>query len=300
MSCLIDSHIHFWDVTARHHDWLNSVPTLAKPFGPSDVNFGRRTPSGLVFVEADCRASEALSEVEWVTTLADGAVPIVGIVAHVPLERGSAAARLLERLGHRSLVVGVRRLLQHEPLSLLEDPELVSGIRSLAEYDLAFDTCVTSDQLPAVTQLVRSCPDTSFVLDHVAKPPVGDRSLDPWRRDLRKLASYPNVTCKLSGLATIAAPGWRTADVLPYLRHALNAFGPRRCMFGSDWPVSLLNTTYEIWLDTVLEATEDFTPVERTDVFGDTAMRVYRLTHPTKGQRSTCSQSSTWETKGFV
>jgi L-fuconolactonase len=247
----------------------------------------------MVFVEGDCRGDEALSEVEWVTALANEAVPIIGIVAHVPLERGPAAARLLERLGHRRLVVGVRRLLQHEPRSLLEDPGLVRGIRLLAGYGLTFDVCVTSDQLPAVTRLVSASPDTSFVLDHVAKPPVGEGGLNPWRQDLSRLAGYPNVACKLSGLATIAATGARPADVVPYLQHALSAFGPARCMFGSDWPVCLLNTTYEMWLDTVLEATDDFTAAERDDVLGETAMRVYGLAHPTKGEQSACSQSST-------
>lgn len=290
MSCLIDAHIHFWDPMARHHDWLRSVPTLARSFRPSDIDFGGRTPDGLVFVEADCLASESLSEVDWVTGLTDGHVPIVAIVAHVPLERGLVAARLLDRLRERSLVVGVRRLLQHEPPALLEDPELIKRSRLLAEYGLTSDICVTSDQLPAVTQLVRSCPETTFVLDHLAKPSLGDTSLEPWRRDLRKLASHPNVVCKLSGLATI---GWRPPDVFPSLRHALNVFGPERCMFGSDWPVSLQNASYAAWTDTVLEATDDFTPAERDDIFGETAVRVYGLSYPIKGEERACSQSST-------
>jgi len=279
LSRLIDAHVHFWDPSVRHHDWLRSVPTLAIPFSPSDIDFGRWVPGGLVFVEADCRVSEALSEVDWVTTLAAGEVPIVGIVAHVPLERGRATVSLLERLSRRSLVVGIRRLLQHEPRSLLQDPGLVEGTRLLADYGLTSDLCVTADQLPAVTDLVRSCPDTSFVLDHLGNPPVGGPSLEPWRRDLRKLARWPNVACKLSGLATIAPPGWCPADLLPYLRHAINVFGPERCLFGSDWPVALQNTTYENWLDTVLEATHDFTATERDYILGRAAVGIYGLSN---------------------
>lgn len=293
MSRLVDAHIHFWDPGARHHGWLREVPELERRLTPGDVDFGGRAPDALVFVEADCRAGESLGEVDWITTLAGGDIPIAGIVAHVPLERGAAIGGLLQRLRERRLVVGVRRLLQHEAPSLLGEPGLIAGTRLLPEYGLTSDLCVTFDQLPAVTSLVRSCPDTSFVLDHVAKPPVGSANLEPWRGDLRKLAGSSNVTCKLSGLATLAPAGWRPRDLVPHLRHALDAFGPARCMFGSDWPVCLLNTTYENWLDTVLEATDDLTLKERNDIFGETAMRVYGLPQPTKGERSTCSQSST-------
>src|SRR5581483_7742688 len=139
----------------------------------------------------------------------------------------------------RPLVVGVRRLLQQEPEALLANPALVEGTRRLASRGLTSDLCVTMGQLPAVIRLVRKCPDTTFVLDHLAKPVVGDRFPERWAEDLRELAGCPNVSCKLSGLATIAGTGWRPDDVVPYLRYAINVFGPRRCLFASDWPVSL-------------------------------------------------------------
>jgi L-fuconolactonase len=293
MGRLIDAHIHFWDPNTRNHEWLQALPDLARPFTPSDIDFGTRAPDGVVFVEADCALTESLSEVQWVSSLASGDVPIIGIVARAPLERGAAVGSLLLRLADEPLVVGVRRLLQHEPLALLQDPALVEGARLLADHGFAFDLCVTFDQLRPVTKLVRSCPDTTFVLDHVGKPPVADRLLDPWREDLRMLAMCPNVTCKLSGLATLARAGWSCRDVLPYLRYALGEFEPGRCMFGSDWPVALQNTSYEAWLDTVVEATQDLAPRERDDIFGETATRAYGLPHPTKGELSACSQSIT-------
>jgi len=293
MGRFIDAHIHFWDPNIHNHEWLQALPDLARPFTPSHIDFGTRTPDGVVFVEADCALNEGLSEVQWVSSLASGEVPIIGIVARAPLEQGAAVGSLLLRLADEPLVVGVRRLLQDEPLALLQDPALVEGTRLLADHGFAFDLCVTFHQLRSLTELVRSCPDTTFVLDHVGKPPVADRRLDPWRGDLHVLAESPNVTCKLSGLATLAQPGWSRRDVLPYLRHALGEFGPERCMFGSDWPVALQNTSYEAWLDTVLEATQDLTPRERDDILGETAARVYGLTCPTKGIVSACSQSIT-------
>lgn len=277
MDRLIDSHIHFWDPQAREHAWLRSAPALNRRFGPSDVEFGSRVPDGLVFVEADCHPGQALSEIDWVGSLAEGGAAVVGIVAHAPLELGSQVEVVLDQLAGRPLVVGVRRLLQHEPPALLADPALVEGTRQLAARGLTSDLCVTPEQLPAVVKLVRACPETSFVLDHLGKPAVGERFPDEWGQDIRELASYPNVNCKLSGLATIAGPGWGAGDVLPHLRHALEAFGPSRCLFGSDWPVALESASYEDWLDAVLEALEGLGQTERAGVLGGNAIRVYDL-----------------------
>lgn len=276
MSRLIDAHIHFWDPNARRHEWLSEAPDLQRPFVPSDIEFGRQVPDGLVFVEADCRADEALSEVDWVSSFAAGPVPVVGIVAHAPLEQGSGVEPLLDQLVLRPLVVGVRRLLQHEPDALLSDPRLAEGTRLLAARGLTSDLCLTMEQLPAVTKLVRACPETSFVLDHLAKPAMRDGFPGTWAEDLRELAGCPNVSCKLSGLATIAGAGWRPGDLLPYLRHAIDVFSPERCMFGSDWPVSLEATSYQDWLDAVTEALDGLDSSERAAVLAGNATRIYR------------------------
>jgi L-fuconolactonase len=277
MSILIDSHIHFWDPVARHHAWLEEVPELARPMTPTDVQYGTRAPDGLVFVEADRRSEESLSEVAWIRSLADAGAPIVGVVAHAPLEQGAAVHDLLAELAGEPLVIGVRRLLQDEPPAFIADPQLIEATRLLPEFGLSSDLCIRCGQLPAAAELVAACPDTTFVLDHLGKPAVARGELDPWREDLRRLARLPNVVCKLSGLATEAAAGWRSAEVLPYLRHALDVFGPRRCLFGSDWPVALLNTTYEDWMGCVLEAIDDCSAQERDGVLGENAVRSYRL-----------------------
>lgn len=282
MARLIDAHIHFWEPNARRHEWLSEVPELQRPFVPSDVEFGAQVPDGLVFVEADCRAAEALSEVDWVASIAAGDVPIVGIVAHASLELGAAVEALLDQLALRPLVVGVRRLLQDEPPALLADPALVAGTRLLGPRGLTSDLCVRMEQLPAVTQLVRACPQTSFVLDHLAKPLVGDRFPGTWAADIRELASCPNASCKLSGLATIAGSGWRRSDVLPHLNHVIDVFGPERCLFGSDWPVSLEATGYADWLETVTEALDGLDQSERAAVLGENAMRIYDLKDPSE------------------
>ena len=275
---ILDAHAHFWDPAARHHEWLAEEPALRRRFGPEDLDTGRHTLAGVIFVQADCRAEETFGEVAWVAGLADEHELIRGIVAFAPVEQGTDVAAHLVRLAAEPRVVGVRRLLQGEPRSLIADPLLVQGIRCLSAHHLPFDICVTHDQLAAVAELVQACPDTSFVLDHLGKPPVASGQLDPWRGDLARIAASPNVVCKLSGLTTEAAPGdWRAADLRPYLHHALDVFGPDRCLLGSDWPVLTVQTTVETWCDIVLESLDDCSDAERRAVLVGNAEQTYSL-----------------------
>ncbi len=277
MSCLVDSHIHFWDPTLRHHSWLDEAPDLARRYVPADVDFGTRLPDGLVAVEADCEPGEAYDEANWLSSVALGPVPIVGIVAHAPLQLGAAVEPLLERLEALPLVVGIRRLLQHEPDSLLRDPALVEGMRLLPAHGLTCDICVTYDQLDAVTDLVLACPDTQFVLDHLGKPMVTEAQVEPWLSAFARLAESPNVNCKLSGLLTPAPTAWEPTDLVPYLSRALELFGPERCLFGSDWPLVQQAASYEDWLEVVTGACRGLTPAERAGVLGENAIRFYNL-----------------------
>lgn len=275
MSRILDAHLHLWDPSERHHDWLEEQPSLRRRFGPEDVDAGRHVLVGAIFVQADCREDETLDEVRWVQ---DAAAPLVrGIVAYAPVQLGRAVEPQLAALAEEPLVVGARRLLQREPLKTIVDPELVRGVQLLGENGLTFDLCVTHDQLPAVATLVGACPGTQFVLDHLGKPPVADSLFDPWRDDIRRLARCPNVTCKLSGLATEAGGGWTSHRVRPYLEHALEVFGPERCMIGSDWPVSTLAATMEEWFDAVLGALERLPANERHAVLRGTASTVYGI-----------------------
>jgi L-fuconolactonase len=280
---LTDAHVHFWDPAARHHEWLTEQPSLRRRFGPEDLDPGRHELAAAVFVQADCRDDEALSEVLWVERLAADHPWISGVVAYAPVHRGRAAEHRLAELAERPLVVGVRRLLQGRPVAAITEPSLIRGVRMLGEWGLTFDVCVTHEQLLAVAGLVRACPQTMFVLDHLGKPPVASGRLDPWREDLVRIAGYDNVVCKLSGLTTEAAPGWQSRHVRPYLEHALEVFGPRRCMIGSDWPVATLQTSVERWFDVVLEVIGELAADEQVAVLSETAAATYGL----------CAKSST-------
>jgi L-fuconolactonase len=274
---ILDAHVHFWDPAARRYAWLDGQPALQRRFGPGDYDAGGHDVAGMIFVQSDCRDDEALDEVRWVLELAARDPCVRGIVAYAPLQLGAAAREAVAAVAAQPGVVGVRRLLQDEPEWFLGDGDLADGVRLLADHGLPFDLCVRDHQLAAVDALVARCPEVVFVLDHLGKPAVHARRLDPWRADLARLAAHERVVCKLSGLATEAAPDWRAAELGPYLDHALEVFGPDRCMVGSDWPVCTLATDAAAWFDLVLDAVAGLSADERDAVLHGTARSVYGL-----------------------
>ena len=272
----LDAHVHFWDPDRLHYPWLATVPPLNRPFLPGDLRDAGAAPDGVIAIEADRIRDDALAEAAWLSSIGLPDQPVAGIVAHVPLEQGAPCAEQLARLGSNPLVVGVRRLLQDKQAGFTTDPGLVAGVALLATAGTAFDVCIRRHQLAEVTGLVRRLPGVLFVLDHLGKPEISPRGLRSWAPDLGALAKLANVRCKLSGLATEADPDHRTPeDLMPFLRHALDAFGPARCMFGSDWPVLTLAMGYGQWLDVVREACSDLSADERDLVMRRTAQGVY-------------------------
>ncbi|HEX4262884.1 MAG TPA: amidohydrolase family protein [Verrucomicrobiae bacterium] len=277
---IVDSHVHFWDPGKLRYAWLDGLPVLNRPMLPTDLANASASLrlSKFIFVESSCDASQSLAEVNWITGLAETEPRLKGIVASAPLERGKAARADLESLARHPLVKGVRRNLQGEGKDFLKRPELIEGLNLLPEFGFIFDLCVRADQLPMVNELVRSLPQVTFVLDHFGKPAVRNRSYDPWARDIRALADLPNVSCKISGLTTEADwAKWRNEDLEPYFKHALDCFGFDRILFGGDWPVATLATSYHRWVETVLALVPDASDRERTQLFQTNAERIYRV-----------------------
>jgi L-fuconolactonase len=275
---ILDAHVHFWDPRRFDYPWLESAGALNRTFLPEHLpREGTRRREVLV-VQADCRPEQALAEVEWVRGLREAGAPIVAAVAHAPLEDGVHVEKRLGELAASPFVAGVRRLLQDEGEGFAVAPGFLEGAELLARTGMPLDMCLRRPQLAEATELVRRRPELTFVLDHLGKPKVSPGSFRSWARDLRRLAGLPNVTCKLSGLATEAEPGRRTpAHLVPFLRRAIDLFGPRRCMFGSDWPVLTTAMSYARWLDVVDEATSDLTAEERDHIMRRTALGVYGI-----------------------
>jgi L-fuconolactonase len=280
MQPVIDSHVHFWEPEQLRYDWLATVPAINRPYTPQTLasRLGPVALQQLLFVQAECVPEQGLDEVAWVSELARTEPRVGGIVAFAPLEQGEAVRPWLEKLTTYRLVKGVRRLLQSEPLGFAQQADFVAGVRLLAQFDYSFDLCVRHWQMADVVWLVEQCPDVEFVLDHLGKPGIQAQLWEPWATQLGQLAALPNVCCKLSGLVTEADHGrWRPADLQPYIARALTVFGPERLLFGGDWPVSELATTYVGWWETAVAALGHLSAAEQHQIFYENARRVYRL-----------------------
>jgi L-fuconolactonase len=278
---IVDAHLHLWNPERLHYPWLAEVPAIASrhALGELERDRGKVAIDALVFVQCDCRPEEDEAEVEWVSALAKQDARLAGIVAGCRLERGAAIRPQLERYARNPLVKGVRRLIQSEsdPRFCLA-PAFLEGARLLAAHGLTFDLCIRHHQLASAIELVQAVPEVVFVLDHLGKPDVRGKQLEPWRSDLARLARAENVVCKLSGLVTEADHArWTFADLAPYVEHALDCFGPQRLLFGSDWPVARLATSYSRWVETLDTLLADLPASERDLVWRGNARRVYRL-----------------------
>jgi len=278
---IVDAHVHFWNPDRLNYPWLASVPALSSPFLPDDYAAATKAASveKMIFVECGCEPAQSLKEAGWITELAAREPRLKGIVAQASVELGAGAIDELKAHSKNPLVKGIRRNIQAETdPSFCLQPDFIAGVRALAEYDFTFDLCIIAPQLPAVTQLVKRCPEVFFILDHCGKPAIRDRALDPWRQHLRELAALPNVACKISGLVTEANPGQCGApDLKPCVTHALDCFGFGRVLFGGDWPVCELAAPYETWLAALgsIVAHEPETAVDK--LFRTNAEGIYRV-----------------------
>jgi L-fuconolactonase len=279
---IVDAHVHLWDPGHYRIPWLDQVPSLARPFGPAHY---REQTRGLeiaayVYVEVDIAPDYRLLEPRLAETYAHEDPRLRGIVASAPLEYGDRVRPFLAALaGAGPRLKGVRRLLQGEadPDFCLR-PDFVRGVALLSSFGLSFDICVYHHQLPATVELVRRLPEVSFVLDHIGKPAINAGLLDPWREHIAALAALPNVVCKVSGLVTEADhAAWTIRDLSPYAAHVLASFGEDRVLFGSDWPVATLASSYTRWVETLDTLSADLSPPARRKLWSENARRVYRL-----------------------
>jgi L-fuconolactonase len=223
------------------------------------------------------QARQSVEETRWLLKLAEEHSFIFGVVGWVDL-RADSVADQLRSVVHPKLV-GVRHVVQDEPDDrFMLREEFQRGIAALEGFDLAYDLLVFPRQLPAAIELGRRFPRQRFVLDHIAKPPIRDRVIEPWATQIRELASLPNVWCKLSGMVTEGRwRSWSTSDFRPYLEVVWEAFGENRLMIGSDWPVCLLAAEYSDTLGVVKQFLQEAPSTVWDKVMGENARRFYRI-----------------------
>ncbi|MEY9912276.1 L-fuconolactonase [Catenulispora sp. MAP12-49] len=276
---IVDAHHHLWDLAVRDQPWTAELPALRRSFHLADLEplAAAAGVSATVLVQT----IHAVDETPEMLELAETSDLIAGVVGWTDVAAptfGERLSELLSGVGGRRLV-GIRHQVQELPDGAwLTEPDTLRGLRQLAPTGLAFDLIVRADQLPACVAAARAVPDLRFVLDHLGKPPIAAGDREPWATDVRALAELPNVSCKLSGMVTEADPEhWTVADLRPYADVVLEAFGPERVMFGSDWPVSTLGASYPQVVETATLLTAELSEAEREAVFGGTATAIYGL-----------------------
>ena len=277
---IIDTHQHLWDLDLFRYSWLESLPALNRSFRMDDYLPATKGLNVVksVHLEADVDEPFLLDETRHLLTLAkEPDNPLAGIVACARPERENFHIYLKKILGDARLK-GIRRVLHTQPDEVGQAPLFVENVASLADYGLSFDICVLARQLSVAINLVSHCPRVSFILDHCGVPQVKDQVLEPWRSDIARLAQFPNVVCKISGLVAYADPQkWTAEDLRPYVEHAIACFGWDRVMFGSDWPVCTLSASYAQWVTALCSIVQGAGEDNQDKLFYENAVRVYHL-----------------------
>lgn len=273
----IDAHQHFWKYSAAEYDWIDDrMVALQRDYLPGDLKplLEASDFDGSIAVQA----RQSLEETRWLLELAGKNHFVRGVVGWVDLCSAKIRNQLSEFAGNRRLV-GVRHIVQGEPDDeFMLRKDFGEGIGLLCEFGLAYDLLLYPRHLPVAAKLVRQFPEQTFVLDHIAKPLIADGVLEPWAGEIRELAKFPNVSCKLSGMVTEAK--WKRstqADFRPYLDVVLDAFGPERLMIGSDWPVCTVSADYATTMGIVSQFLEPLTAGEGDAILGGNCARVYKI-----------------------
>jgi len=279
---IIDSHVHLWDPERVRIPWLDGVPPINKRYDLADYRAATEGQdiAGLVYLQVEVAPPYALIEARDLVELARANPIIKAVVAWAPLEFGEQTRYFLEELTSLGPEIrGIRRIVQDEPdPEFCLQPDFIAGNQLLAEFGMTSDLCCNFRQLGPITELVRQCPQTQFILDHIAKPNIAGDEMEPWATQMRKLASVPNVVCKISGVATEAKhDSWDVDEIKPYILHALECFGEDRVVFGSDWPVATLAVGYGNWVGILADLTSDWSALARQKLFHDNAARFYRI-----------------------
>ena len=277
---LIDAHHHLWQYNPRDYVWMTgSMSALRRDYLIPDLRTVMRESGAEATVAVQAR--QTIEETQWLLDLAEQNPFLLGVVGWVPLCAPDVASDL-ERFARNSRLKGVRHVLHDESddFYMLRD-DFSRGVGLLSSFNLVYDILIFERHLPQTLRFVDRHPNQVFVVDHIAKPKIRENSLSPWKKNIEELAKYDNVYCKVSGMATEAEWGASTVGQLqPYFDVVLSAFGSARLMFGSDWPVLTLASTYKKWVDTFRVLITELSSDEQEDICWRTARRAYNLSEP--------------------
>lgn len=274
----IDSHQHFWKYNKAEYPWMEGkLACCQRDFLPADLAPLLETGGldGCIAVQA----RQTLEETDFLLALAEQNPFIKGIVGWVPFCEPDVEEHLDRYTGHPK-TVGFRHVIHDEPDDqFILRPDFNAGISKLGRHPLCYDILIFERHLPQTITFVDQHPALPMVVDHVAKPRIRRKEFDQsWAVNIRRLAERENITCKLSGMVTETEDDDWNEDLLkPYFETVLEAFGAGRLMFGSDWPVCLMRSTHNRWLETVRSLISPLSESEGSAIMGETAQRVYRI-----------------------
>ena len=275
---IVDAHQHFWTLSRGDYPWPNaSVAPIYKDFGPTDLAPLLQTAG--VNKTVIVQATDTVAETDFILEIAGKTDWVAGVVGWVDLS-AEDAIETIDKLGCNPALKGLRPMLQNvEDTNWILQDKVQPALVHMGEVGLCFDALIQPRHLAAIHKVAMRHPDLKIVVDHVAKPAMGDgQRPDPaWLSGMTKLAEMPNVHCKLSGMVTEIGPDWQFADLAPFAEHVLARFGPEKTIFGSDWPVVTLASSYKIWRQTVDRLLSDYTETERAQIMGGNAMSFYNL-----------------------
>jgi L-fuconolactonase len=276
-SQIVDSHQHFWQVGHFDYPWMSpDVEVLYRNYLPATLEpiLKAHGIAKTVLVQA----SNSLAETYWLLSLADRYHFIAGVVGWVDLTDPGMEEEL-EVLTANPIFKGVRHLIESEPAhDWLAQPSVLRGLRVLERHHVSYDLLVHTHHLKHVKIVAESCPELRLVVDHMAKPPVASGEIKEWAKEIKAVAAFPNVHCKLSGLVTEANhTSWSPDDLRPFVECALEFFGPERVMFGSDWPVCLLAASYDQVLESFQSLLAGLSDEARNRIFAENATEFYQL-----------------------
>ncbi|HEX8037786.1 MAG TPA: amidohydrolase family protein [Chryseosolibacter sp.] len=273
---MTDAHQHFWKYDPIRHSWItDEMKAIRRDFQPADLKplLEKNRIAGSVVVQVDQTEDETLS----LLSLANQHEFIEGVVGWIDLRNGNLGSRL-EYFSKLKKLKGFRHIVQGEKPGFLAQPSFINGVRKLAAFDLTYDLLVYHHQLTESLDFLKQVPETKIVVDHLAKPPIATGDLAQWKRDMKAVAAFPNVSCKVSGMVTEARwPGWKYEDFVPFLDVVFESFGTSRLLYGSDWPVCLVAASYDGQLSIVQNYLKQFSAAEKEKVLGENAKRFYNL-----------------------
>ena len=273
---IIDTHQHFWNYDATRHDWINEdMRAIKKDFLPEQLApiLKENKVEGCVSVQVD----QTTEETDFLLALAKEHSFIKGVVGWVDL-RASNLEDKLENYKDAKALKGFRHIIQGQAAGFMLQPNLIQGLKKLATRNYTYDLLIYAHQLKEANEFIKQVTELPIVIDHVAKPNIKDSEMEDWKKEITALAKYPNVYCKISGMATEANwETWTMAGLQPYLDTVVEAFGTERIMFGSDWPVCLVASSYAKWLNGIQNYFNTFSSTEQEAIFAGNAIKFYKL-----------------------